>query len=177
MLTFELQPGPKWNFTAGKSLFSQWCIDNNAPKRLAKANCRRATVALARPPSFFVGSRCRRKGHNAVLQCNLTRIKEAGRGGVAGTGNHLKLLFEVAAWPLLPVAVRRYSCAPKAKVTRSNRLTASQVTCINKGSMGSRRDRRRSRRQRMRSRNDCRNFSLNFRADGSGVCVMRPPHR
>jgi hypothetical protein len=47
---FELQPGPKWNFTAGKSLFSQWCmIDNNAPKRLAKANCRRATAALARP--------------------------------------------------------------------------------------------------------------------------------
>jgi hypothetical protein len=40
----------KWNFTAGKSLFSQWCmIDNNAPKRLAKANCRRATAALARP--------------------------------------------------------------------------------------------------------------------------------
>jgi hypothetical protein len=42
---FELRPGPKWDFTAGKSLFSQWpMIDNNATKRLVKANGRRATA-------------------------------------------------------------------------------------------------------------------------------------
>ena len=49
---FELRPGPKWDFTAGKSLFSQWpMIDNNAPKRLAKANCRRASGPALRFPS------------------------------------------------------------------------------------------------------------------------------
>jgi hypothetical protein len=33
---------------------------------------------------------------------------------VWGPRNHLKLLFEAAAWPLLPVAVGRYSSLPSA---------------------------------------------------------------
>jgi hypothetical protein len=44
---FELRPGPKWDFTSGKSLFSQWpMIDNNAPKRLI------AVAPLAQPFVF-----------------------------------------------------------------------------------------------------------------------------
>jgi hypothetical protein len=76
-----LSHGPKWDFAASKSLFSQWpIIDSNGIKRLSERQIAIAPLSLIAvqllgnpiavnpssdaSPSISVGNRCRRNSHS-----------------------------------------------------------------------------------------------------------------